>query len=69
MNLMEPYGFFPPSLPDLLERGIVKEIRIDECCDALLLSTDSIHRGLHNSSIYSLYTGPEIVNHRNLERI
>ena len=32
----------------MLEKGILKEIRIDkidECCSALLLSTDSILRG------------------------
>ena len=55
----------------LLEKGIVKEIgidKIDESCSALLLSTDSMHRGLHNSSIYSLYTRPEIVNHVNLDK-
>ena len=55
----------------LLEKVIVKEIeidKIDESCSALLLSTDSMLRGLHNSSIYSLYTGQEIVNHGNRDK-
>ena len=37
-------------------KGIVKEIgmdKIDRSCHALLLSTDSMLGGLHNSSIYS----------------
>ena len=41
---------------DMLERGIVKEIgidKIDRSCSALLMSTDLMLRGLHNSSIYS----------------
>lgn len=44
--------------------------KIDERCSTLLLFSDSTStlRGLHNPSIYSLYTGPENVKYRNLDQ-